>query len=76
VRAALDRAGVAGGDAVVIGDTPHDVTAARGAGCAVVAVTTGRHTADDLAGADAVAPSLLEAARAAVRLLRPAPVGA
>jgi phosphoglycolate phosphatase len=40
---------------VVIGDTPLDIACARADGVRCVAVTTGRHGADELSGADAVA---------------------
>jgi phosphoglycolate phosphatase len=67
-RKALERAGtLLGGkldpsEALVVGDTPHDVDAAHGAGVAAVGVATGHFTADDLraAGADYVLKSLEE----------------
>ena len=43
---------------VVIGDTPLDVACARAVGAVAVAVTTGRHSADDLSEADLVLDSL------------------
>jgi phosphoglycolate phosphatase-like HAD superfamily hydrolase len=66
VRAALARASarlgrpVAPGEALVIGDTPRDVTAAHAVGIPVLGVATGRYAEEDLrqAGADHVAPSL------------------
>jgi len=66
VRAALRRASARLGralgpaDALVIGDTPRDVQAARAEGVPVLAVATGRFLADELrdAGADAVLPTL------------------
>jgi len=47
-------------EALVIGDTPRDVTAARAAGCPVLAVATGRFGVDALRaeGADHVVPTL------------------
>jgi phosphoglycolate phosphatase len=53
-----------GGDphVVVVGDTPRDVACAHAGGARCVAVTTGTHGPDDLAGADAVADGLLTAA--------------
>jgi phosphoglycolate phosphatase len=67
-RKALERAGtLLGGkldpsEVLVVGDTPHDVDAAHGAGVAAVGVATGHFTADDLraAGADYVLKSLEE----------------
>lgn len=70
VRIALARAGADPADGVIIGDTPGDIAAARGAGCRVVAVATGTFAADDLRGADAVAANLIEAAR---RVIDPEP---
>jgi len=72
VRAALRRASgrlgraLPPGDALVIGDTPRDVQAARAEGVPVLAVATGRYAAGELraAGADAVLPTLEGAAPA------------
>lgn len=52
--------------AFVIGDTVHDVAAARATGCVAVAVTTGPATAEELsaAGAEVVVDSLEAAGRA------------
>lgn len=47
---------------VVVGDTPRDVACARAGGARCVALTTGAHDAASLAGADAVAADLAEAA--------------
>jgi len=58
VRNAVERlgAGASGVEAVVIGDTPHDVSSAKANGAVAVAVATGGHTADQLrdSGADMV----------------------
>lgn len=75
VAAALDRARARLGrplharEALVVGDTPRDVAAARHVGCPVLAVATGRYAAEELAasGADHVASSLAEPA--ALRLV-------
>jgi phosphoglycolate phosphatase-like HAD superfamily hydrolase len=72
VRAALDRGSVrlgtplSPGDALVVGDTPRDVSAARAHGVPVLAVATGRFGGDELrsAGADGVLESLEGAAPA------------
>ena len=72
VRAALDRgtrrlgAPLEPGDALVVGDTPRDVSAARAHGVPVVAVATGRYGLEELrrAGADGVLASLEGAAPA------------
>jgi HAD superfamily hydrolase (TIGR01549 family) len=60
VRAALDKAG--SGDAVMLGDTPWDVEAARQAGVRTVCLLTGGFSAAELrdAGAAAVFESLDE----------------
>jgi len=67
-RCAIERAAMLVGmeidpqDVLVVGDTPKDVEAARGAGAVAVAVASGHYTADDLAatGADYVLESLRE----------------
>ncbi len=66
VAAALRRAAgrlgrpVAPAEALIVGDTPKDVSAAHAVGCPVLAVGTGRYTIDELraAGADHVAETL------------------
>ncbi|MGD9695872.1 MAG: haloacid dehalogenase-like hydrolase [Thermoleophilia bacterium] len=47
---------------VVVGDTPRDIACAREGGARCIAVTTGVHGADALAGADAVVDGLEGAA--------------
>lgn len=72
VRAALDRgasrlgAPLDPGDALIVGDTPRDVSAARAHGVPVLGVATGRYGVDELrsAGADGVLPTLEGAAPA------------
>ena len=49
-------------DAVLVGDTPLDIAAARAAGARAVAVATGPHRIEELAGADAVLPDLRDTA--------------
>lgn len=39
---------VVGADAIIVGDTPHDITCARACGARVIAVTTGRFGTDRL----------------------------
>jgi phosphoglycolate phosphatase len=63
-RASADlRETLAPEDVIVIGDTPHDVHAARAAGARCVAVATGSTPAEELArhGADAVLTDLSDA---------------
>lgn len=50
---------------LVIGDTPRDIACARADGLRVIAVTTGPHTREELAGADHVVDST-EALREAI----------
>jgi phosphoglycolate phosphatase len=67
-RRAIERAGVLLGEpldpreVLVVGDTPHDVDAAHGAGALAVGVATGRFSREELraAGADYVLGSLEE----------------
>ena len=67
-RRALERAGVLLGEpldpreVLVVGDTPHDVDAAHGAGAIAVGVATGHFSREQLrdAGADYVLGSLEE----------------
>jgi phosphoglycolate phosphatase len=65
VALAAERAGGFAPERIVlVGDTPLDVEAARRAGCRVVAVATGRWSAEDLAGhdPDALLPDLRDPA--------------
>jgi phosphoglycolate phosphatase-like HAD superfamily hydrolase len=76
VRAALERASARRGraleprEALVIGDTPRDVSAAHAVGIPVLGVATGRYGEAELrqAGADHVVPSLADAAARRVLL--------
>ncbi|MCG8441838.1 MAG: HAD-IA family hydrolase [Caulobacterales bacterium] len=56
VEDALTALGVAGADAVMVGDTAHDMAMARAAGVRAIGVTWGFHTPDEVAagGADEV----------------------
>jgi HAD superfamily hydrolase (TIGR01509 family) len=54
VHAALEKAGTDPGDAVMIGDTPFDVEAAKRAGVPTIAVLTGGFSEDELREAGAV----------------------
>lgn len=54
VHAALEQAGASAMDAVMIGDTPYDVAAARNAGVPILGVLCGGWTRVSLAGARAV----------------------
>ena len=54
IGAALKKAGVAAGDAVMVGDTRYDVEAAHRAGVACVALNCGGNDPATLAEADAV----------------------
>jgi phosphoglycolate phosphatase-like HAD superfamily hydrolase len=51
VRAALQQAAVAPGEAIMLGDTPYDVEAAQRAGIAIVGLECGGWSRDALAGA-------------------------
>ena len=81
VRAALDRGAARLGsaldpaDALVVGDTPRDVSAARAHGVPVVGVATGRYGEAELrdAGADGVLPTLEGAAPALLAWLAGGP---
>ncbi|HST32668.1 MAG TPA: HAD family hydrolase [Solirubrobacteraceae bacterium] len=57
VHAALQKAGADAGDAVMIGDTPYDVEAAKRAGVPTIAVLTGGFSEVELREAGAVAVS-------------------
>ena len=63
-RRASQKHGVAltASDAVLVGDTPLDIAAARAAGARAVAVATGPHPIDELQGADAVLADLTDTA--------------
>lgn len=66
VRAALDRAGGGSDTAVMVGDTPWDVHAARRAGVETIAVLTGGFAIEELeeSGAAAVFETVLDLCRA------------
>ncbi|MGA0173339.1 MAG: HAD family hydrolase [Phycisphaerales bacterium] len=49
---------VPAGQTIIIGDTPHDVDCAKAHGCRCLAVTTGRHPAEELVGADRIVADL------------------
>ncbi|MBO9533402.1 MAG: haloacid dehalogenase-like hydrolase [Solirubrobacteraceae bacterium] len=76
VPVAQERAGLLAGmlgrwpseRTVVVGDTPHDISCARAAGAAVIAVTTGAYGADALTAADAVASDAVELRLALARV--------
>ena len=61
---------VACDNAVVIGDTPHDVACARAIGARIIAVATGSSSIDELraTGADAVVATLADTAEVMKRL--------
>lgn len=58
LRTAVARSTFSAEECVIIGDTPRDIDAARGIGSRVIAVATGVHSLDDLAGADLAVPTL------------------
>ena len=62
VARAIDRAKHRGEvtEVIVVGDTIHDISAARACGATVCAVATGSDTAEELAAADVVFRSLAE----------------
>jgi phosphoglycolate phosphatase-like HAD superfamily hydrolase len=60
VQAALRKNRTAAKDALLLGDTPYDVTAGRRAGVGVVAVRTGGWSKEELAGALVVYADLRE----------------
>jgi len=62
VAKAIERGSRAGdvNEVIVVGDTIHDIAAARACGATVVAVATGADPADKLAHADAVLATLAE----------------
>ncbi len=55
VHAALQKLGAGPGDAVMVGDTPWDVEAAKRAGVGTLAVRTGGFAPEELRGAGALA---------------------
>jgi len=60
VARAIERAGVPASEVVVVGDTTHDIAAARACGAVVCAVATGSDPAERLGHADGVLASLRE----------------
>ena len=79
VPKALERIAMCGGpsvaatDAIVVGDTPHDVTCAQAAGARSIAVATGSYSVEDLraAGADAVFEDFSNTAAVLAAMCRP-----
>ncbi|MGE0401872.1 MAG: HAD family hydrolase [Kofleriaceae bacterium] len=63
IEAALTKLGAPTDGAVMVGDTPYDVQAARRAGIACIGVTTGGWTTRELAGCTAVFSSIAELTR-------------
>lgn len=57
---ALERLGATAAETVLVGDSPYDIDAARAGAIAALCVTTGTHSAEELAaaGADAIYPDL------------------
>ena len=60
VRAFAVAAGVAPAEVAVIGDSPHDLVAARGAGAVAIGVLSGPNDATALAPTDVLLPSILK----------------
>jgi HAD superfamily hydrolase (TIGR01509 family) len=62
VEAALARLGTSAAETILVGDSPYDIECAHAAGVRVPCVTTGTHTAEELAaaGADGVYSNLTE----------------
>jgi membrane protein len=54
-QSAVRKAGVHASEAVVIGDTPYDIIAARRSGVDAIAVRSGRFVEDDLSGSGPIA---------------------
>ena len=74
VRVAMKRMGegLSDAQALIIGDTPHDVTSAKANGAVAVGVATGRHSVDELreSGADAAFEDFSDWRQAAATLVR------
>ena len=60
VAAAIERGGRDVDEVIVVGDTIHDIAAARACGAMVCAVATGTNSVDELVHADAVFASMRE----------------
>jgi phosphoglycolate phosphatase-like HAD superfamily hydrolase len=73
VRRAVERLGkgLSGAEAVVIGDTPHDVSSAKANGAIAIGVATGSNSLDELreSGADVVFEDFSDWQSAAARLI-------
>ena len=75
VHAFADHLGIASGQVVMVGDSPHDMMSARAAGAVAIAVTTGLATAGELAPHADHVISGIEALPALVRELSAHPAG-
>jgi pyrophosphatase PpaX len=75
VQRALALLGVSAGDAIFVGDSPHDIQSGRAAGVVTVGVTWGAFTREEmeLSGADVVIDRMSELRDVVARFSAPSP---